>query len=437
MSIPDIYLLEQVKKDKKLKKSLILSYNYKLKYLKKKYIHSSGNIKNSGIIIFKSNLKKSKNNVKPKKKHKNSEIDYNNDNSNYNKNDITNGGDYDLKFSNYDVNTNDNINNNNNNNKNIVKYNSNESDITMDKNFISYKYKSKSAAKSENDRRKKYLNINLKKFMNFTDNDNLTNNNLSSKIDYFKNLNKTYYSCSPEKKLCKLNLNQLNKNIHYLKLNNDNIHLKPKNKRTKSSYIKSPSINFFIENKSTLNYSNTNNTYKILSKENTEQFHMVKTLNKKFENLKEDDNILLNYYPNSSNNFNKNTLTINSNQIEYNIINTNIKKENKENKEIKEIIIKNPNSRQFNKFKEKLKLHQNNKKVEKIKISNKIKNLALGLENHMKSQENGSNLDYNDFDKDKNIIKDKEINKDINDNYNKIPIIYKKKKRTKIIFNEQ
>ena len=96
-----------------------------------------------------------------------------------------------------------------------------------------------------------------------------------------------------------------------------------------------------------MNYYNIN-TYKTLSKEKTEQFHMDKIKNKKFENLKKDDNILINYYPtniNDNNLHNKikslDTLTINSNHIEFNIIGDSNRNKNiiKENKEIKEIII--------------------------------------------------------------------------------------------------
>ena len=450
----DSYLKELKQRDKKLKQSLVLSSNYKIRYLKRKYIQSTKNInsinpifnkttkKNYNFILYNSAVKSQEKRTKSKIEKKPINNKYKINSENYNNNDK----DINFKFSDYNLNGDD-EDYNNNNNKN------NEND-----NYNIILYKSEISNKSQNNK-KKYLSINLKKFINYKEKSNYnfnTNiiNNISSiytdntfkRKNYFNNLNKIYYSS--EKKNIKLNLNILNDNIRYLKLNNSNIHIKPKNKRT--SYIKSPSINFFIENKSTLNYNI--NTYKTLSKEKTEQFHMDKIKNKKFENLKKDDNILINYYPtniNDNNLHNKikslDTLTINSNHIEFNIIGDSNRNKNiiKENKEIKEIIIKNPNiininknnnSKQFNKFKEKFKM-ENKEKNYKIKISNKIKNLALGLENLIKNEEkNEENNNQND----KNINIENSNNKnDVNDKREKIPIIYKKKKKTKIEFNDK
>ena len=95
----------------------------------------------------------------------------------------------------------------------------------------------------------------------------------------------------------------------------------------------------------------------------------------------------------------------------------------------------NNNSKQFTKFKEKFRKNLENeaiKKNDKFKISVKIKNLALGLENNIKKSE----LKNQVMDKEEKI---KESNKEINKGKTKekMPIIYKKKKRTKILFDNK
>ena len=238
--------------------------------------------------------------------------------------------------------------------------------------------------------------------------------------------------------------------------------------------MKFPSTNFIIENMNlnTVPIASITNNFKLLKKDTRDQFSMEKNKYRKFNGLKEEDNILLNYFPSMKTK--NNTLTINSNQIEFSVIKNknNSKSIERENK-IKEIIIINPlkekkeiknhdnkikyiktnedtndkkemnlvekthnNSKQFNKFKEKFKkkLEQDaDKKNDKYKISVKIKNLALGLENQMKKNEEKNQEKNNTEEK----LKVNDIELDCEKIKEKIPIIYKKKKQTKVIFNDK
>ena len=449
------WLNKLIQRDKNLKRTFIFSYNYKNRYLKKKNLKLSDDRNLIPKNKIKENLsnkcKSSFINQKLQKKNKNA-----NNPGNYklnSKNGIINGGEVDHNYSNYD-----------------------KSSIEI-KNYNIYTEKENSGnnsgfvlinGKNENNLQK----INLKKYINSNkDNDRIS----------LDSLNKKLYLLT-DKRISKLDLNELNNDIEYLKLNKYKSYSfekkegNKKSKNIKSNYIKSPTINFFIENTNvnSIPYENKTYNYKLLKKETREQFSMEKTKYRKFIDLKEEDNIIINYFPLIKNNFD--IFKINSNHIEYMI---NKEEKNKENeKKIEEILIINPNinkneilnnnklsnninlsseiktneesnekkeinleqkkdnnSKQFTKFKEKFKKNledEANKKNDKFKISVKIKNLALGLENNMKQIELKNQI----MDKDEKI---KENNNEINKEKikEKMPIIYKKKKRTKILFDDK
>lgn len=439
-------------KDSILKKSLILSKNYKNQYIKKKKMQLNNNIRR--ISPKKGRFKGKRKCKSPKEKQKKTyraNKTFNNDIFN-GKNGEINGGENthkfsDFNFTNYDKSNNDILNYNiysentdinNNNNKRHIYANG------MDKS--------------------KFLKINLKKYIN------------ANPHNYMNNINKKDYFLL-EKKLQKVNIKELNKILSYLKLNKAKPHSHSKNKNIELNYIKSHTINFFIENKyqKLITFPNELKTFnnELLTEEIREQFSMEKTKNRKFNDLEEEDNIFINYFPSEKERTNK--CKNNSNNIENIIINLK-EKDKKIGQEIKEIVIINPkinpiksnenihnssnkdfnifinkdlkekkdinkekninnNSRQFIKFKEKLKKKledESNKKNDKCKISVKIINMALGLENHMKNNEikNDANNREENEKENGNKLNEEKIKE-------KMPIIYKKKKRTKIVFDDK
>ena len=444
-------------RDKILKKYLIISSNYKNRYIKKKQYEITTNCsripksiaqnKKREILTHKSSS------VEAKKTNK-----YNIENlleNNFDKKtekintQTINGGINGQKYSYYDCTNNGKYNND------IINYNLYSKDIHINNNKDKY-------ANLKNE--KFLIKINLKKYINSKPKDK------KGEVDY---LNKKYYLS--EKKMMKINLIELKNNLKYLKLNKASSFEKPKkSKNIELNYIKSPTINFIIENINpklkTIQYNSKTFNYSALTKETREQFSMEKNRMKKFTELKKEDNILLNYFPeikNKTDNF-----TINSNHIEYNIINEKDNNKSIESKN-KEIIIINPdrlpcksdnninnlnddfildknqnedknidevkkinnNSKQFMKFKEKLKKNlesEDNKKNNKYKISVKIKRLAVGLENNMKKNETEDLKEQTEEKREENEIGLHE--EKIKEN---VPIIYKKKKRAKIVFTDK
>ena len=444
-------------RDKILKKYLIISSNYKNRYIKKKQYEITTNCsripksiaqnKKREILTHKSSS------VEAKKTNK-----YNIENlleNNFDKKtekintQTINGGINGQKYSYYDCTNNGKYNND------IINYNLYSKDIHINNNKDKY-------AKLKNE--KFLIKINLKKYINSKPKDK------KGEVDY---LNKKYYLS--EKKMMKINLIELKNNLKYLKLNKASSFEKPKkSKNIELNYIKSPTINFIIENINpklkTIQYNSKTFNYSALTKETREQFSMEKNRMKKFTELKKEDNILLNYFPeikNKTDNF-----TINSSHIEYNIINEKDNNKSIESKN-KEIIIINPdhlpsksdnninnlnddfaldknqnedknidevkkinnNSKQFMKFKEKLKKNlesEDNKKNNKYKISVKIKRLAVGLENNMKKNETEDLKEQTEEKREENEIGLYE--EKIKEN---VPIIYKKKKRAKIVFTDK
>ena len=446
-------------RDKILKKYLIISSNYKNRYIKKKQYE----IKTNCSRIPKS-ITQNKKREREILMHKSSSVEakktnkYNIENlleNNFDKKtekintQTINGGINGQKYSYYDYTNNGKYNND------IINYNLYSKDIHINNNKDKY-------ANLKNE--KFLIKINLKKYINSKPKDK------KGEVDY---LNKKYYLS--EKKMMKINLIELKNNLKYLKLNKASSFEKPKkSKNIELNYIKSPTINFIIENINpklkTIQYNSKTFNYSALTKETREQFSMEKNRMKKFTELKKEDNILLNYFPeikNKTDNF-----TINSNHIEYNIINEKDNNKSIESKN-KEIIIINPdhlpsksdnninnlnddfaldknqnedkninevkkinnNSKQFMKFKEKLKKNlesEDNKKNNKYKISVKIKRLALGLENNMKKNETEDLKEQTEEKREENEIGLHE--EKIKEN---VPIIYKKKKRAKIVFTDK
>ena len=441
------WLTKLIQKDKQVKNSLVFSKNYKNQYLKKKNLKFTQNkIPNNKIKPI---VKHSSNNKKALKPENNRNLNNHKENNLSNKNEIINGGHILQKISHYNSNDYD---------KSDVQTNNNE---TYNKKTYNDNHKSTMIGG------KNSKENNLKKFINPNKNAHKFNSDTFNKKYYF----------STEKLATKINLNELNNNLKYLKFNiyrANSCKKRRKNKCTKINFIKCPTTNFIIENMNlnTIPIASIKNNFKLLKKDTRDQFSMEKNKYRKFNGLKEEDNILLNYFPSMKTK--NNTLTINSNQIEFSVIKNknNSKPKERENK-IKEIIIINPlkekkeiknkdnkikyiktnedtndkkemnlvektnnNSKQFNKFKEKFKkkLEQDaDKKNDKYKISVKIKNLALGLENQMKKNEEKNQEKNNTEEK----LKVNDIELDCEKIKEKIPIIYKKKKQTKVIFNDK
>ena len=406
-------------KDNILKKYLILTKNYKDRYIKQKQYQL--NKKSKRICQNK--------NKKPRKIQKLiiSEKNYAlSSKKNNNKDEIINGG----------------INNHNSSEFNFTKY-----DKIDNLDELKYNIYSENIYKVDNMNNHEYLNQkngsyihNLKKYINSYQ------NSTGKEPDF---LNKKYYMT--EKIPSKINIHQLTKCLNYLKLN----------KSVSYDNKKGAKYNYLGKKLNTIPYDNKSYYFSILSKETREQFSVEKNRTKKFFNLIEDDNILLNYYPTNKNKID--TFTINSNRMEY-INNKGKEKEKSKSKEssIKEILILNPNkavnknngnnklennininmsenyknetpeeqkenennnnSKQLIKFNENFKRRietETNKKNDKFKISVKVKRLALGLENYLE------NKNFNKTEDKENGIK---LNEDKIKIRVPIPTIYKKKR---------
>ena len=408
-------------RDSILKKYIILSSNYKNRYLKKKNYHlssiSNRNTKNKNKND-KSPLSKSKKNSNSNKKdklsEKNKEI----------KNDIFKDVKTIIKEEEKNL---DFTNNDNYNNTSMINYN------IFDENNYMCNNNNKNKSFYE-EKRKNLLKYNLKKYIN------IGTNTIKTNFDY---LNKKFYHT--EKPLKKIKISDINNSLKYLKLNKSVTCESEKARTLKLNYIKSPTINFYIENLgpklNTIPYETKNHNYSFLTKETREQFSMEKDRTRKFNDLIEDDNIFLNFYPDVKNKVGN--LSLDSNKIEY-ITNKNKDKEPK----IKEIIILNPNNNignEFevehkkvkkeineekkmndiskriinfnNKFKRQIK-NETNKNNNKYKISVKVRRLVLDPD----SQDNENYLDKNKIEKKGNVIRlSKEKIKE------KAPFIYIKK----------
>ena len=379
MKMSSLYSEKIKQRDNVLKKYLILSKNYKNRYLKQKQ-----------YLLTKKSKRISQNKNKNPRKNKKSKVSQNNSaifsKKNNNKEEIINGG----------INI-----------HNSSEYIFNKYDKSDNLDEIKYNNFSENLYKSNNTNNYEYINKkngscipNLKKYINSYP------KNIKTEPEF---LNKQYYFT--EKIPFKINIHKLTESLKYLKL------------QKSVSYDKKRKVHFnYLGTKlNTIPYENETYSFPILLKETREQFSVKKNRTKKFSNLIEDENILLNYYPMNKNKID--ILTINSNQIEY--ISNKEKEKNKEKETVvKEILILNPknslnnfnnsngyenyintninnkkeikeeqkennnNSKQFIKFKENLKKKigtETNKKNDKFKISVKVKRLALGLENHLKN----------------------------------------------------
>lgn len=404
-------------RDSILKKYIILSSNYKNRYLKKKSYqlsNISSRITKSKNKSNKSPLKNFKRNTKSNPKDKLSEK-----NRDINKN-IFNDDKIIIK----EEEKNQDFTTNVNNNTVMINFN------ILDENNSMYNNNNNNKSKPVyEERRKNLLKMNLKKYIN------IGINNKKANFDY---LNKKYYNT--EKTLKKIKISDINNCLKYLKLNKS---VSCEKARTLKL---NPTINFYIENLgpklNTIPYETKNHIYSSLTKETREQFSMEKDRARKFNDLIEDDNIFFNFFPDVKNKVGN--LSVDSNKIEY-ITNKNEEKEPK----IKEIIILNPNnnignefevenkkvtkeineerkmndiSNQFinfnDKFKRKIK-NETNKNKGKYKISVKVRRLILNPE----SQGDGDYLEKNKEEKKKgNVIRlSKEKIKE------KAPFIYIKK----------
>lgn len=412
-------------KDNILKKYLILSNNYKNRYIKQKQYQLNKKSKE----IHQTNNKKPNKFLKLKISENNSALL---SKKNNNKDEIINGGINIHNSSEYNLTKYDKI-----DNFNGIKYNNYSENIYKVGNLNNYEYISQ---KNGN------YTHNFKKYIN------PYQSNTNKESDF---LNKKYYMT--EKIPSKINIHQLTKCLNYLKLN----------KSVSYDNKKEVKYNYIGKKLNTIPYENKSYYFSILSKETRDQFSVEKNRTKKFSNLIEDDNILLNYYPTNENKIN--TFAINSNQILY-INNKEKEKEKNKSKEssIKEIIIfkpntvinknnynnnldnnininktenykeeaaeeqkENNNSKQFIKFKKKLKKRietESNKKNDKFKISVKVKRLALGLENHLK------NRNYNKTEDKENGIK---LSKDKIKIRVPIPTIYIKKRTQNVFENNK
>ena len=379
MKMSSLYSEKIKQRDNVLKKYLILSNNYKNRYLKQKQ-----------YLLTKKSKRISQNKNKNPRKNKKSKVSQNNSaifsKKNNNKEEIINGGINIHNSSEYIFNKYD-----KGDNLDEIKYNNFSENLYKSNNTNNYEYINKKNGSCI---------PNLKKYINSYP------KNIKTEPEF---LNKQYYFT--EKIPFKINIHKLTESLKYLKL------------QKSVSYDKKRKVHFnYLGTKlNTIPYENETYSFPILLKETREQFSVKKNRTKKFSNLIEDENILLNYYP-----MNKNKIdifTINSNQIEY--ISNKEKEKNKEKETVvKEILILNPknslnnfnnsngyenyintnvnnkketkeeqkennnNSKQFIKFKENLKKKigtETNKKNDKFKISVKVKRLALGLENHLKN----------------------------------------------------
>ena len=267
-----------------------------------------------------------------------------------------------------------------------------------------------------------------------------------------------------KKKLDKVNINEVFKNIIYLKLNIENINDDSNLKQKEKEEINNENNNEInLINKDNKNINNNknndfkespsktipndkmikNDSYRTLIKQSNENFSMKNDNIKKFNKLYEVDSVLLNYLPSFNiqrNDINtKPSLTnfsISSNQIEYNIINEpkvkNLKEDNKEliksvnNKTIPSFELNIPinNNNNMNLNNEYSIFNNNDKKILKEnKLINIEKNINL-IDDKIKSKVNDksdldkkiifNNINYNYADN--NNIND--INKINDDNMN-------------------
>ena len=403
-------------RDNILKQYLVVSHNYKNRYIKQRQYQ---------LLYKKGNRNPFNKNKKSKKKAK-SKNQKNNiiilSEKNNKKDEIINGGENlqnssEFNFTKYEKS--DNIDD--------IKYNNFSENIYKENNMMHN-------LKQINEKNENSF-LNLKKYIDSYP------KKANKDIDY---LNKKYYST--EKIQTKINLNELAKCLKYLKL-----------QKSVSYDDKKKSKFYYIGKKSnTIPYETHFYNNGVLTKETREQFSVEKNRTKKFDNLIEDDNILLNYHPIVKNKID--TFTINSNQIEYNINKEKEKEKNKEKKssveEIEIILNKNNNpsnidldnninniniisngqkeeisneskinnnninSKHMIKLEENLKKkieNETHKKNDKFKISVNVKRLALGLE------KNDNEIKSND-----EIFKLK----------GGIPIIYTKK-RTQIVCEDK
>ena len=410
-------------RDNILKQYLVVSHNYKNRYIKQRQYQ---------LLYKKGNRNPFNKNKKSKKKAK-SKNQKNNiiilSEKNNKKDEIINGGENlqnssEFNFTKYDKS--DNIDD--------IKYNNFSENIYKESNMMHN-------LKQINEKNENSF-LNLKKYIDSYP------KKANKDIDY---LNKKYYST--EKIQTKINLNELAKCLKYLKL-----------QKSVSYDDKKKSKFYYIGKKSnTIPYETNFYNNGVLTKETREQFSVEKNRTKKFDNLIEDDNILLNYHPIVKNKID--TFTINSNQIEYNINKEKEKEKNKEKKssveEIEIILNKNNNpsnidldnninniniisngqkeeisneskinnnninAKQIIKLEENLKKkieNETHKKNDKFKISVKVKRLALGLEKNNNKEKN----------KDNEIKSNDEIFK----LKGGIPIIYTKK-RTQIVCEDK
>ena len=239
-------------KDNILKKYLILSNNYKNRYIKQKQYQL--NKKSKGI--HQTNNKNQKKILKLKISENNSALL---SKKNNNKDEIINGGINIHNSSDYNLTKYDKIDG--------IKYNNYSENIYKMDNLNNYEYISQ---KNGN------YTHNFKKYIN------PYQSNTNKESDF---LNKKYYMS--EKIPSKINIHQLTKCLNYLKLN----------KSVSYDNKKEVKYNYIGKKLNTIPYENKSYYFSILSKETRDQFSVEKNRTKKFSNLIEDDNILLNYYP--------------------------------------------------------------------------------------------------------------------------------------------
>ena len=232
-----------------------------------------------------------------------------------------------------------------------------------------------------------------------------------------------------KKKIDKINIKEVFKNIKYLNLDIDTINnennIQEEGNKKEINKIKNNKINTTNNNKQkkTFKYKSIEglssqtipnnekkiNKYgKLLIKQSNEQFSMKNNKIKKFSELTEVDSVLLNYFPSFNISKNKNSFTnysISSNQIEYNIIkqksSANI---NKKNKILEELVKPSENKN----------LILNNKKEDK---KNKVEQLNKNDEEKKVKNFSGLNKDKKNPYLDKIIIY-KKSTKNLNNNSN-------------------
>ena len=247
----------------------------------------------------------------------------------------------------------------------------------------------------------------------------------------------------------KLNINEINQNIIYFKLNkaiknNSNLSLKIKNniKKNKNNYTRSfiEENNKICENEKfsvqKMKHKNKNNNKLISTKQLNEQFSMNKNRAKTFSNIYPTENIILNYFPvlNNTNKSHKNynsyvnNYSICSNQVEYNAIKRQISKKYLKENDNKNFII---NINQISKISPRIKIMQKDKNDNDIRNVNEE---IINKENDIKITKQINDVNkVNNIDITKNEIKKK---KNINNNFNNVKNIYNKKNNEKTLDNK-